>query len=228
MDSNILYHSLYNDLKLRQDGTNAIQMQKYMRNLFPFFGIKATQRREISYTYLRELKKEKTINWDFVFTCWAASERELQYIALDYLKENKKKLTDLDIPNLEQLIRNKSWWDSIDYLDRIIGNIALRHPHLNQMLLEWSLHPNFWYRRIAIDHQLDRKENTNTELLQEIILNNLNQKEFFINKAIGWSLRAYSKTNPKWVADFIEKHQDSLSRLSISEGSKYIKHLSEN
>ena len=67
-----------------------------------------------------------------------------------------------------------------------------------------------------------RKEKTNTELLSEIIENNLNGTEFFINKAIGWALRDYSKTNPDWVTDFIEKNKDKMSKLSIKEASKYI------
>ena len=48
------------------------------------------------------------------------------------------------------------------------------------------------------------------------------RQSFFINKAIGWALRDYSKTNPKWVRDFIEKNKDKMAKLSIKEGSKYI------
>ena len=80
----------------------------------------------------------------------------------------------------------------------------------------------FWLRRIAIDHQLNRKEKTNKELLEKIIVNNLGSSEFFINKAIGWSLREYSKTNPAWVKNFINRYKDKLDKLSIREASKYI------
>jgi 3-methyladenine DNA glycosylase AlkD len=77
-------------------------------------------------------------------------------------------------------------------------------------------------RRIAIDHQLLRKGKTDVVLLEQIIVNNLGQNEFFINKAIGWSLREYSKTNPEWVHNFLEKYADNLSPLSIKEASKYV------
>ena len=50
----------------------------------------------------------------------------------------------------------------------------------------------------------------------------IDEKEFFINKAIGWSLRDYSKTNTKWVRDFIKRHKNSMNNLSIREASKYI------
>jgi 3-methyladenine DNA glycosylase AlkD len=89
-------------------------------------------------------------------------------------------------------------------------------------MLEWSKDNDFWVRRIAIDHQLLRKDKTNTKLLEQIIINNFGSKEFFINKAIGWSLRDYSKYNPKWVKDFINKYNDKLSKLSIKEASKYV------
>lgn len=60
-------------------------------------------------------------------------------------------------------------------------------------MLEWSKDEDFWVRRIEIDHQLCRKEKTNTKLLEEILVNNFGSNEFFIKKAIGWSLRDYSK-----------------------------------
>lgn len=66
-------------------------------------------------------------------------------------------------------------------------------------MLDWSKDPDIRLRRIAINHQLKRKEKTNTDLLEKIICNNLNSDEFFINKSIGWILREYSKTNSLWV-----------------------------
>lgn len=89
-------------------------------------------------------------------------------------------------------------------------------------MLKWSQDDDFWLRRIAIDHQLLRKDQTDQHLLEKIIVNNLNSDEFFINKAIGWSLRDYSKTDPEWVRNFIEKYQDKMSSLSIKEASKYL------
>ena len=146
----------------------------------------------------------------------------MQYSALDYLQIVKELLTDKDIPRLKKLVLTKSWWDTIDYLDMIIGGIALKYPGINNVLLEWSVDENIWLRRIAIDHQLLRKEKTNIELLKKIIENNFEQTDFFINKAIGWALRDYSKTNPEWVRNFIEKNKEKMAKLSIREASKYI------
>ena len=110
----------------------------------------------------------------------------------------------------------------IDCFDSVIGEIGLRDSRVDELMLVWSKEKDFWLRRIAIDHQLNRKEKTNKELLEKIIVNNLGSSEFFINKAIGWSLREYSKTNPTWVKEFIDKYKDKLDKLSIREASKYI------
>ena len=134
----------------------------------------------------------------------------------------KSKLTPDDIPNLRRLITEKSWWDTVDGLDVIVGDIALRCTEVNEILLQWSACDNIWLRRTAIDHQLLRKDKTDPVLLERILVNNFGQNEFFINKAIGWSLREYSKTNPDWVRGFIARHKEKLSPLSIKEASKYI------
>lgn len=89
-------------------------------------------------------------------------------------------------------------------------------------MLIWSKDNDFWVRRVAIEHQLLRKDKMNIELLEKILENNLNSSEFFINKAIGWALRDYSKTNPEWVREFIENHVSDMAPLSIKEGGKYL------
>lgn len=70
------------------------------------------------------------------------------------------------------MIVSKSWWDTIDNIDLIIGQIALEFEEIDEILLEWSISENIWLRRIAIDHQLLRKENTKTEVLEKILTNN--------------------------------------------------------
>ena len=137
-------------------------------------------------------------------------------------RSSEKNLKPEDFPKLKQLAQTKSWWDSIDQLDLIIGEITFTYPETKQVMLDWSKDQDFWLRRLAINHQLMRKEKTDTDLLEKVILNNLGQSEFFINKAIGWSLRNYSKVNPDWVGAFIDRYREQLSPLSIREGSKYL------
>ena len=66
-----------------------------------------------------------------------------------------------------------------------------------------SNNENIWIKRTAIEHQLGLKEKIDKKLLEKIIINSFGTDEFFINKAIRWALRDYSKTNPTWVKKFI-------------------------
>ncbi|MDR3165752.1 MAG: DNA alkylation repair protein [Synergistaceae bacterium] len=212
---------LFFTLESNADPEAAKSASAYMRDQFSFLGIATPKRRKLWNDFLRNAGKED-MNWNFVDLCWAGVHREFQYLGVEYLGMMKDKLVPADIPRLKNLVIMKSWWDTIDGLDRIVGHVALSYPEVNGVLLEWSVDENIWLRRVAIDHQLLRKERTDTALLERIILNNLGQKEFFINKAIGWSLRDYSKTNPVWVKDFIERNEEGLSRLSVREASKYL------
>lgn len=216
------YKDLFSNMEERKNNDRAIKMSAYMRNQFEFLGIPTPERNKLSKEFFKEAKKETQVDWDFINLCWEKHYREYQYVAVNYLVLMQKYLTPMDVPKLKKLALDKSWWDTIDVLDKVIGNIALSYSEVNDVLLEWSLDDNFWLRRIAIDHQLLRKQKTNTELLEKIIVNNIGQTEFFINKAIGWSLRDYSKVNPEWVRDFIERYKGKLSPLSTREASKYI------
>lgn len=198
----------------------AEQMSAYMRHQFQFYGIPTPERRQLYKPIISIDKKSKSIDWDLLSQAWETPYRELDYFVCDYLKGLQKILTYDDVPKLLTFASTHEWWDTIDHFDRIFGNIA--DDRIPQLMLDFSESDDFWIRRIAIDHQLGRKEKTDTNLLKQIIINNLGSKEFFINKSIGWALRDYSKTNPNWVREFISTYHDKLTSLSIREASKYI------
>lgn len=216
------YGNLFEELKSLQDSERAVSMAAYMRNQFPFLGIAATPRKLVAKSYFRIALQEHIIDFDFVEKCFQQQEREYQQLAVDYLLSIQNLLTPEDLNRIKKYIVTKSWWDTVDGLDGVVGSMTLRYPELKKVMVEWSQTDNIWLRRVAIDHQLLFKNKTDTLLLAEIITNNFGTKEFFINKAIGWSLRDYSKTNPQWVKDFIQKHSSQMSPLSIREGSKYL------
>ncbi|KAF1306057.1 DNA alkylation repair protein [Enterococcus sp. CU12B] len=215
------FEVIFNSFQEAADEERAEKMAAYMRNQFSFLGVATPKRKALTKDFYHQVKGQ-VIDWAFVDACWACPYRELQYVAIGYLQQLKKNLVPDDIPRLQKIAQTKSWWDTIDGLDKLVGEIAFRYPEVKAILLEWSVSDDFWLRRIAIDHQLLRKDETDTTLLANILVNNLNQTEFFINKAIGWSLRDYSKTNPEWVREFIRTYENQMAPLSIREASKYI------
>ena len=212
---------LKKELKAVAIPNDAMAMKAYMKNKFEFLGVKTPARRKLAKVFFKQ-HTDSVIDWNFINEAWNNPYRELQYVALDYLEIRKKILAPSDLPRLKKLAQTKSWWDTVDFLDRLVGSIIARFPETKATILSWSCDEDIWLRRLAIDHQLLKKEETDTELLEKILVNNLGQTEFFINKAIGWALRDYSKTNPDWVRDFIERYRAEMVALSIREGSKYL------
>lgn len=194
-----------------------------MKGQYEFIGLKSKERRNL----VKEYKKE----YDYFLLedlhkdakkVWSLKEREFQYIYLDFLKKQKKKLTEDAIEIIEYLIINKSWWDTVDLIaTHLVGELFKKYPQLIEGYhKQWQASNNIWLQRSLILFQLKYKETTNEELLFEIISENLGSEEFFINKAIGWALREYSKTNRKAVSNFVST--TNLSTLSKREASKYL------
>lgn len=212
--------------KAHANEENAKKMAAYMRNLFDFYGLKAHARRQLSRDVVNKSKKQKKIDWVFLEKAMTDPYREINYLALDILKTNKARLTIDDFDKLINLAKIRPWWDTIDAIDTIIG--SLEGDDFSKKILNLSTDENFWLRRIAIDCQRLKKDKTDKKLLASVIENNLgidfsdNDEKFFINKAIGWSLRSFSKTDPDWVRDFLEKNIDILPALSKREASKYL------
>lgn len=216
------YTTIKNIFEKKTDAEKAKAMSKYMRNQFSFYGIPAPERKKLYKDFLKKEIKNAVIDWAFLDLCYADPHREFQYLVYDYLIKFNNCLVYEDVSKLKKYIQTKSWWDTVDFFDKIIGRIGLKDDRINTLMRIWSQDCDFWVRRVAIDHQLGRKEKTDTELLEAVITNNFGSDEFFINKAIGWSLRDYSKTNPDWVRQFIEKYKDKMHKLSIREASKYL------
>ncbi|MCA0989815.1 DNA alkylation repair protein [Pseudalkalibacillus hwajinpoensis] len=211
------------ELEAVQNKEEAKKMEKYMRNHFPFLGVKTPERRKAVKTVL---KQERILDFQeirpLLQELWLLSEREYQNVALDLLG-HVKHFPKESIALIEQLIVTKSWWDTVDSLSgNSAGNYFKQHPEeIKPVIDKWIKSENMWLNRSAILFQLSYKETTDWPLLKQVILLHSDSKEFFIQKAIGWALREYSKTAPETVATFMNAHP--LAPLSKREGSKILK-----
>ena len=124
------------ELEAAKDSQKAGAMEAYMRHQFSFLGIAAPERNKLYKKYFSEAKKTKIIDWDFVDTCWRKEPREYQYAAANYLKAMQSYLKDSDLHKLERLVVTKSWWDTVDILDRVVGSLVYDHPELEEITLK--------------------------------------------------------------------------------------------
>lgn len=206
------------------DPLRASAMSAYMKNHFEFFGIPAPQRKIIQTEWLKSFKiNDLGELTELVTQMWNLPQREYHYVAIEVLIKYKK----LWSPDLalffEDLLVTNAWWDSVDTLSsKVIGPYFKRFPKIRQTYLElWKNSSIFWLRRVCIIHQLSYRRSTDLDVLTEMILLNNQSSEFFIQKAIGWALRQYAKTDPEWVTRFVEI--TPLKNLSKREAVKNIR-----
>lgn len=217
-------HDLRQIFQNHANPDNAGPMKKYMRNQFDFLGIKTPERRKLvnqSYGNYKPLSMEDCRTMATML--WQQEEREFQYAALTLLEKKKNGLKPADLNLLQTLITNKSWWDTVDHIAaKLVGHLVREYPILTSDMNEWNTSDNLWIVRTSILYQLKYKEHTDSSLLFRFIKNHQDSKEFFIQKAMGWALREFAKTNPGIVAEFITKEKNQLPSLTIREGSKHL------
>lgn len=196
-------------------------MHTYMREQFPFLGIKTPERRALTKTVLQAYDK---LDGDTLRASaeelWALPEREYQYAALDMLFKYAKTLTCADMPRLEHFILTKSWWDTVDALAKLVGEVFSRDQACRDIWLpKWRRSESLWLRRSAILFQLAYKGDTDAELLFALVKENAASREFFIQKASGWALREYAKTDRERVQAFVAA--SDLPALTRREACKH-------
>lgn len=203
---------------------NASQMKAYMRDQYAFLGIKSTPRREaLKPLFIRANLPSIAEIPQVVDDLWMLPEREYQLVAIDLLIKVKRQLPSAMLADLERWITTKSWWDTVDMLaTHIAGSFYVNHPDaFNVYFDKWCCADNLWLRRTSLLYQLKFKERTDAERLFELIRFNQHDGDFFIQKAIGWTLREYAKTSPEQVRLFIE--QQNIQGLAKREALKHMK-----
>ncbi len=207
----------------KADAGNALYMKKYMKNNFDFLGLRTPLRREVSKPFMqKDHLPQKDEVPRIVNSLWAQAEREYQYFAIQLLMRFNKQAPEEWIDLYETCIVKRSWWDTVDGLAGwCVGSHFIRYPDLiADYTNKWMDSENIWLQRSCLLFQLKYKQETDFELLKSFIMPLAGSKEFFIQKAIGWALREYSKTNPKAVAAFVSS--TVLAPLSKREAMRII------
>ncbi len=206
-----------------RNSEDASAMKRYMKGQFEFFGIKTPVRKELVKQHVAEYGLPGSdILEDVIRSCWDMPERDFQMVGINMLVRLNKTLGKKNVPLLEYLITNKSWWDTVDGLAGwIVADLFKRYPELIvPVTTKWMDSENVWLQRTCILFQLHYKKDTDLELLYGFIERLSGSKVFWIQKAIGWILREYSKTDPEEVIRFVKSHH--LSPLSKREALKVI------
>lgn len=215
------------------DPARAAQQQAYMKSALPYVGLTAPQLRSLLRPLLAEERFIDRGSWQAaVLELWDdATHREEWYAALALLRHRAyRQWLDPDLlPLLEHLVRTGAWWDVVDETaTHPVGDVLLGHRgEVTPVVDAWSVDDDsLWVRRTAMIAQLGHAEQTDTDLLERVLVANLDDTryggEFFVRKALGWALRQHARTDPEWVRAFVRTHSDRLSGLSRREALKHL------
>lgn len=215
-------------LNKKADPVKKDWMEAYMRHQFSFFGVYALERKSIFDQWYKDVfsPHSKGIIEEVLVQLYAKKEREFHYIAADLFYKELKAFDKIKTEQLTTfLITTNSWWDTVDFLaTSAVGKWLKEDPQLRcKITNKWMESRNIWLVRTAIIFQLKYKEETDEKLLEHVILGAVNYKDFFVQKAIGWALREYSKINPAYVRYFVKSFGKFMSPLAVRESLRYLK-----
>ncbi|WP_281367468.1 DNA alkylation repair protein [Nocardioides kongjuensis] len=211
-------------MRAAADASLAPGQQAYMKSAMPFLGVRVPEVRRL----VRGLVKDLGITGPAELTAAArelwddATHREERYAAAALLGLRPLK-GDLGlVPFHEHVARTGAWWDHVDEAAHRIADLHDAHPvETAQVVRRWSTDDgSLWVRRLAIISQLGRKDRVDLDLLVAVLEPNLADPEFFIRKAVGWSLREVARVHPDWVRAYAAAHD--LSPLSRREALKHL------
>lgn len=215
------------------DPERAGGQQRYMKSTMPFHGVTMAQMRRLVRPILRDPAHELATRADWeatVRTLWDdAAHREERYAAIELAMDRRYgHWHEPDVLALAaHLVTTGAWWDLVDATAELVGEVFAGHPaEVAPVLRDWARADDLWLRRVAVIAQLRAREDTDLDLLTDVIDANLEGStygsEFFVRKAIGWALRQYARVDGDWVRAFVAERGDRLSGLSRREALKHL------
>ena len=214
-------------LEAQADPVRARGMQAYMKSTMPYHGVRMPHVRAAALSAFANAEFKNCAEWrSEVLAIWRGAKfREERYAAMVLAGDRRHAdcRSPESLPMLEEMIVTGAWWDHVDEVAHLIGDMLRAHPReLRPVMRRWSTDASMWKRRVSIICQISFKDRTDLRLLYANIEPNLGDREFFIRKAIGWALRSYAWTDPVEVARYVRENESRLSGLSRREALKNV------
>jgi 3-methyladenine DNA glycosylase AlkD len=215
------------EARLRAAGTvkRAVGEKLYLRSDLDFTGSTVTDTRAV----VKELDAELALDHEsliaLVEALWSKPVFERRLAAIVFLQRHPSLVTVADLPLLERLVRESRTWALVDYLAvDLLGSTVISDPGgMRPVMDRWATDADFWVRRASLlaelrpirkGQPLDRFLARAEPMLEE--------REFFIRKAIGWVLREAGKRRPDEVAAWLAPRTGRASGVTMREAVKYL------
>ena len=205
----------------------AARERRYLKSEFTHFGVPVPAVRKVAVRAVRQdVTREDVLRLVRALWAFRAEGRpvhEARLAAVEMLARRVDLLQAGDIAVGEELIRDSVTWALADHLaDKTVGALAGSHPGLFRQIDGWVADPYLWIRRSALLTLLPGIRNGTPDLDRIGVYGDalLDEKEFFIRKAIGWVLRELAKKNPAWVHAWTQPRIPRISGITLREAAR--------
>ena len=211
------------------DPERAVAAQAYMKSALPYHGVPLPEVRRIVRRELaagRPLEREA---WQATILALYddATHREDRYAAVGLARHRSAAgWQDPEVLALyHHLVVVGAWWDLVDEIaSHLVGGVLAGHrERVTATMRAWSVADDPWVRRTSILCQLRHGPDTDTALLHDVIEASVEDRSFWLRKAIGWALRQYARTDQEWVRREVDAWGPRLSGLSRREALKWVR-----
>jgi 3-methyladenine DNA glycosylase AlkD len=223
-----LVHGIRTTLAEHADAGRAAQQQRYMKSVLPYRGLGSPRLKAALRPILASAHWADRETWEAtVRALWdEAAFREERYAALA-LARHRSARDWQDPPVLglyRHLVVTGAWWDMVDEIaSHLVGDVLARHrAEVTPVIREWAGDDDLWLRRTAVLCQIRHRGDTDTALLHDVIEANVDDRSFWLRKAIGWALRSHARVDPDWVRAEVAGYGDRMSGLSRREALKHL------
>ncbi len=216
--------SFRQQFKALGDPERAAQEKRYLKSPFQFYGVSVPRIRAVAKAFRRENRRiSKESLWELSQALWQGDFHEERALAMVLLEEYRALLDYADMPSLQRMLRESVNWDQVDEISvHLVGPLLEKDGRVLEYLKRWSKDPNFWMRRAALLSQLllFRDGKGDKALFYSFADEMMEEKEFFVRKAIGWVLREMSKADPEEVFRFVAENRDRMSGVTLREATR--------
>jgi len=231
LDATALARDLERTLRARGTAERAVGAKAYLKSELEFLGVDTPTLRKAVKGLLREREDlDRVALGDLVEALWCRGIFELRAAAVEILMARVNTLEPPDMDLVERLLRDSHTWALVDGLaPRVAGPLAGRYPELEATLDRWAEDEDFWLRRAALLADLVplRRGGGDWDRFTRYADRMLEEREFFVRKAIGWVLREVGKSRPRLVAEWLlapggAPRAARASGVTLREAVKYL------
>lgn len=201
----------------------AVGAQAYLKSDYRFLGVATPDGRPVFTRWLRAAEPDIATVLAVADRLWQSDVFEHRWGATELLNARAKQLEPDTLVRIEAMVRDAGTWALVDPLAyNVAGTILTVHPGAAVAVDTWVTDASFWVRRLAV-LCLSRPVRAGVvplDTLAAVSDRLLDEREFFVRKAIGWVLRDVARKDPEAVAGFLRTRMTRVSGVTWREARK--------